>query len=142
MIPWMLISQRGEMRSNLYRNGVEHCEMLGQLFGVSSRVFRLKASALTNIDPTGTGGRSRWSVSANASSERKVPSNTPTSMPRAFKCDDRYNAKRRMRPHHALLFGIEREKVGVGQQQIHHDTCCGGRMKSTITFSTGIAYQS
>ncbi len=53
-------------------------------------------------------------------------------------------AERRMRAHDALFGCIEREEVAVGEQQIdrHHETCCGGRTKSTISFSTGKPYQS
>ena len=47
-----------------------------------------------------------------------------------------------MRTHDALLGGVERQEVSVSEQQIHHDTCCGGRTKSTISFSTGRLYQS
>ena len=50
--------------------------------------------------------------------------------------------ERRMRPHDALLFGILREKESVGQQHVHYDTCCGGRINSTNAFSIGNAYQS
>lgn len=47
-----------------------------------------------------------------------------------------------MRAHHALLDGIERQEIAVGEKNIHYDTCCGGRTKSTIIFSTGKPYQS
>ena len=47
-----------------------------------------------------------------------------------------------MRAHDALLGGIERQEIAVGEQDIHHDTCCGGRTRSTISFLDRQAYQS
>ena len=89
------------------------------------------------------GGRSRSSVSAKSSmrSERAVEHADANAPPLQVRRQVQ-QAERRMRAHDALLGGVERQEVAVGQQQIHHDTCCGGRTKSTISFSTGRSYQS
>src|SRR5438045_345089 len=39
-------------------------------------------------------------------------------------------AERRMRTHHALLGRIECKVIAVCEQDIHYETCCGGRTKS------------
>ena len=48
--------------------------------------FVIRLTAMPTI-----GGRSRSSVAVKSAIERNVPSNTPTSKPRCFRCDDRYS---------------------------------------------------
>ena len=92
--------------------------------------------------PTTAGARAAGSARSRRACWN-VLSKTPTSTPRAFEMRREIEqAERRVRPHDALLFRILGEKVAVGEQEIHHDTCCGGRTSSTSVFSTGKPYQS
>ena len=111
-------------------------------FAIAIIVSALRLVIRLTAMPT-IGGRSRSSVSAKSvdGPERAVE-HADTNAPPLQMRREIQQPERRMRTHHALLGGVERQEVAVGQQQIHHDTCCGGRTKSTISFSTGRSYQS
>ena len=75
--------------------------------------FVIRLTAMPTI-----GGRSRSSVAVKSAIERNVLSNTPTVEATPLQVRRQIQqAERRMRTHHALLGGVERQEVAVREQR-------------------------